>query len=39
MVKNKKNKPAQFRTRAGLNKLKAKNYFWIRSSIRFLQLI
>jgi len=37
--KNKKNKPAQFRTRAGLNKLKAKNDFCIRSSIRSLLLI
>ena len=38
MEKKQKNKPAQFRTCAGLNKLKAKNYFCIRSSIRFLQL-
>lgn len=37
--KDKKNKPALFRMSAGLNKLKAKNYFYIRSSIRFLQLI
>ncbi|OXE97425.1 hypothetical protein B0A64_23445 [Flavobacterium araucananum] len=37
--KIKKNKPALFRISAGLNKLKAKNYFCIRSSIRFLQLI
>ncbi|TEB44134.1 hypothetical protein D0809_10230 [Flavobacterium circumlabens] len=38
-IKKSKNKPALFRTSAGLNKLKAKNYFYIRSSIRFLPLI